>query len=133
LKEENITLKQKITELEYQNEVLLEQQRHLENEVVNIFDEEKRCYTPQLQQCVHTLLENHISTTRVGKVIEACLGMVGKKSNKLPSASTINNINIQRLVLSQKQLGEEVSAKENITLETDETSKYGTKFGVYAA
>lgn len=34
--------------------------------------------------------------------------------------------------MSQKQLSEEISKKENTTLETDETSKFGTKFGVYA-
>jgi hypothetical protein len=35
-------------------------------------------------------------------------------------------------MLSQKQLAEEFSTKENTTIETDETSKFGTKYGVYS-
>ena len=40
-------------------------------------------------------------------------------------------MNAQRLVLAQKQL-QEFRDKENTTLETDETSKYGSNFGAYA-
>lgn len=77
-------------------------------------------------------MNNHVSTTIVGPVIEACLKLVGKIPDRLPSATTINNMNIQRLVLAQNQLAESISQKENTTIETDETSKFGTQFGVYA-
>jgi hypothetical protein len=35
-------------------------------------------------------------------------------------------------MLSQKQLAKEFSTKENTTIETDETSKFGTKYSVYS-
>lgn len=96
---------------------------------MKLFDDSTLKYTPELQTCVHTLLSNHVSTTRVGPVIEACLKLVGKIPDRLPSVTTINSMNIQRLILAQKQLSEEISQKENTTVET---SKFGTKFGVYA-
>ena len=34
--------------------------------------------TTETQLCVHKLLENHVSTTRVGTVIAACLKLAGK-------------------------------------------------------
>ena len=43
----------------------------------------------------------------------------------------MNNINIQRLNLSQKQIADEFSAKENTTIETDEASKFGYKCGFF--
>ena len=43
-------------------------------------------------------------------------------------------MNIQRLILAQKQLGEEYAKKENTSLLSDETSKFGLKFeGFHAA
>ena len=42
----------------------------------------------------------------------------------LPSQSTINSLNVQRLVISQKQIGEEFNEKQNLTLLSDETTKY---------
>ena len=78
---------------------------------------------------MHVLLSNHVSTSRVVPVIEAVLKLCGKTANRLPSTSTINNFNINKLILSQKQIAEDVAPKLNTTLETDETSKYGAKYG----
>lgn len=66
------------------------------------------------------MLNNYVSTTRVGPVIETCLKLVGKIPDRLPSATTINNMNIQRLVLAQNKLAESISQKEDTTLETDQ-------------
>ena len=41
-------------------------------------------------------------------------------------------MNTQRLLLAQKQLQEEIAPALNTTLETDKTSKYGSKYGAYA-
>jgi hypothetical protein len=49
----------------------------------------------------------------------------------LPSPSTVQNLNIERLILAQKQLNESLPNTENLTIYTDETTKYGTKFGGY--
>lgn len=40
-------------------------------------------------------------------------------------------MNIERLVLAQKQLSESFPNRENLTIYTDETTKYVTKFGGY--
>ena len=90
-------------------------------------------YTPSFQKCVYNLLECNVSSTQVSRVLETVLNLVGKRANKLPSRSTINNMNIQRLALSQTQIATDFSLKQNTTLLTDETSKYGEKYGVYAA
>ena len=131
-KKENEELRKKVAILEYKLETKEEDLAFERREVVEIYDDEKKSYKPELQMCVHSLLENHVSTARVAPVIEACLKLGGKTANKLPSATTVNNMNVQRLVLAQKQLAEEVSTKEHLTIETDETSKYGTKYGVFA-
>ena len=41
-------------------------------------------------------------------------------------------MNIQRLWIARRQLAEEFASKENTTIETDETSKYGMKYGAFA-
>lgn len=132
LEEENHDLRRQIIEIVYEKEIDKEiinaEQRHL----VKLFDEHTLKYTTELQTCVHTLLSYYVSTTRIGPVIEACLKIVGKVPDILPSTTTVNNMNVQRLIISQKQLSEEISKKENTTIETDETSKFGTEFGVYA-
>lgn len=40
-------------------------------------------------------------------------------------------MNIERLMLAQKQLSESLPNRENMTIYTDETTKYVTKFGGY--
>jgi len=132
LKKENFELKRQIMTMEYEREVDQEVLNEHPNNTIHLFDEITQKYKPEVQTCVHSLLDNHVSTTRVGPVIEACLKLVGKIPDRLPSATTINNMNIQRLVLAQNQLAESISQKENTTIETDETSKFGTTFGVYA-
>ena len=57
--------------------------------------------------------------------------MINKKANKLPSRSTVLNINIKRLLLSQAQLAEELTSKQITTLYTDETTKDWTKYNGY--
>ena len=56
---------------------------------------------------------------------------MNKSANKTPRVSTIHNMNLQRLALSQKQLSEILLQHEATTLYTDETSKYGKKIGGY--
>ena len=77
------------------------------------------------------MLNENIPTNRVSPCIGHVLHFAGIEPNKLPSPTTIRTMNAQRLVLAQKQL-QEFRDKENTTLETDETSKYGSKFGAYA-
>lgn len=64
--------------------------------------------------------------------IEACLKLAGKEPDRLPSPSTVANMNIQRLCLVKKQLQDELPEKKNTTLHTDETSKVGIKYGGFS-
>ena len=50
----------------------------------------------------------------------------------LPSQETVRSINIQRLVLAQHQIAEELPTQECTTIETDKTSKFGQKYRAYA-
>ena len=120
-------LKTEIKNLKTENSDLRNQllEHQLDN-TVTVFDEDKKVFLPELQTCVYELLSNHVSSSRVSKVIEAVLKLAGKKANHLPSTTTVQKMNLQRLVLSQKQLGDLVNEK-HISLYTDETSKYGNK------
>ena len=53
--------------------------------------------------------------------------MIGKSCDKLPARTKILNMNVERLILAQKQLGEVIPDKTNLTLYTDETSKFGVR------
>lgn len=72
-----------------------------------------------------------MSSQVCSQVIESVLSLVNIKANKLPSASTVQNMNIERLVLTQIQLSESLPKRENLTIYSDEITKYGTKFGGY--
>ena len=128
--------KQEIADLQCKNDQLSEKLVEIEasnSPEVKTFDTNTKTFTPELQKCIFELLQHHVSSSHVSPVIQSCLNLVGKKANKLPSVSTVNNINIQRAWLSQKQMSEVLPSKEYTTLYTDETSKFGSKFGAYAA
>lgn len=40
-------------------------------------------------------------------------------------------MNVERLILSQQQMAENIPNKENLTIYTDETSKFGAKYSGY--
>jgi len=53
--------------------------------------------------------------------------LVNKKPNKVPSKSTVLNMNLQRLCLAHSQIAEVFSKETNTCLLSDETSKFGKK------
>lgn len=55
------------------------------------------------------------------------------RPNKLPCRTSVLNMNIQRLYLSHVHLTDTFAKDENISLLTDETSKFGCKFMGYEA
>ncbi|WAQ99795.1 hypothetical protein MAR_024168 [Mya arenaria] len=85
-------------------------------------------YSCELRTCIYSLLGLNIAASNVSSVRNTVLNLVGKKVEKLPSRTTILDMNIERLVLSQKQLNETLPNKDNMTLYTDETTKFGTKY-----
>ena len=75
------------------------------NETITVFVEDKRVFLAELQTCVYEL-SNHVSSSKVSKIIEEVLKLADKKANHLPSSSTAQNMKLQRLILSRKQLGD---------------------------
>ena len=97
--DEREKLRQDVIELQYRNGILIAEIE--ENEVVELYDQEKRCYTTETQR---------------------------KKPNRVPCTSTVREMSLQRLVIAHQQVAEELPRQENTTLETDETSKFGHKW-----
>ena len=100
-----------------------------------VFDEHSKRYLPNIKQCVYKLLTLNVSASKVGSVITltSVLKLANKKPNKVPSKSTVFNMNLQRLCLAHSHITE-VFTKETYTrLLTDETSKFGEKYMGYEA
>ena len=126
LLDENENLKQEIRIL--QNEIN-ELQADLSDKIITCDENGK--FSSDMQQCVYSFLQHHVSSTHVSSVISAVLKLAGKTASRLPSVSTVNNMNVQRLVLAQKQLGESIKKTDDTCLYTDETSKFENKYGGY--
>ena len=132
-------LRDKIDKLEYEDNLLQDKMKYLESEIVrlqadtvDIYNTKKQCFNEDLQRCVHKLLEHNVSVRQVSNVIQICFELAGKKLNHdLPSESTVRNMNLQRGVISNIQIREELPAQENLTLATDEASHYGRKYATF--
>lgn len=103
-----------------------------DNKIVSTFDKHARKYTSEVQKCVYTLLDNNVSASNVGTVINACLKLVGREAEKTPAKITVLEMNLQRLALAQMQISDKISDKD-LCLMTDETSKAGNKYMGYEA
>ena len=53
------------------------------------------------------------------------------KASAIPRNATVLNYNVERLILAKRQLGKDWSGDENISLLTEETSKFGEKYMGY--
>ena len=61
-----------------------------------VFDEHSKRYLPNIKQCVYKLLTLNVSASKVGSVITltSVLKLANKKPNKVPSKSTVFNMNL---------------------------------------
>lgn len=121
----------KTSELDYENEWLRDigdEASRLDQVIIRSHGNK---FTADLQICVYDLLRHNVSTREVAPVIETVLHLARKQASHLPCKSTVNNMNIQRLFLSQSQLIDVLPQKEHTTLYTDETSKLGDKYSGY--
>ena len=125
-------IKVKLVDVTSEKDELLSELIELKETTIPLFDLFSNSFTHDTSLCVYQLLQHHVSPNHVGPVLEACLSLTGKKANKIPSASTVNNMNIERGILAKQQLAEVITDKQNTTLHTDETSKYGDKYGAFA-
>ncbi|XP_071149165.1 uncharacterized protein [Mytilus edulis] len=137
IKEQKATLEAELAFKETEVKDLIAERDWL-SELVDInivtYNEDRKCFTPDLQQCVYGLLNCNVSCSQITPVIQHALQLSNRQANKLPSRSTVNNMNVQRLVLSHRQLSEEFKEKQNTCLLGDETSKYGHKYqGIHSS
>lgn len=102
-----------------------------DSETVSFFDKSENKYSFELRECIYDLLSLNVSASNCSKVISSVLKLVNKKVEKLPSSTTILNMNVERLILSQQQINEKLPDEDNVTIYTDETTKFGTKYSGY--
>jgi hypothetical protein len=104
-----------------------------ENKEIKLFDSDTNRYSDECLKCVFELLNQNVSVSRVGPVIETVCKLSGHTVNRLPSKTTIIDMNVQRLSLAHKQIAEAFALQENTCLLTDETSRKGSKYMGYEA
>ena len=85
-------------------------------------------YTDELKECVFALPTHNMSTSQVSRVIADVLKVAGLVALDLPCISTIQDWNIMRMLVSQKQLGDVLPQEQHLGLLSDETSTFGQKF-----
>ncbi|XP_041472634.1 uncharacterized protein LOC121421886 [Lytechinus variegatus] len=110
-------IRKEVIEMEYRIYVL---QEEVTSDTVELYDEDNKEFTPQTQRCVQSLLTENVGINHVGNVIREVLKLVDKKPNRVPSHSTIRNMNLQRLVIAQKQIAEEDLRAGDLVVEEEE-------------
>lgn len=121
--------KVEIDDLKLNNEylqTLLQDDR--KSDIIETYDEERKTYSDKCKLCIYDLLDNGVTARKIPAVVDSVLSLVDKRANRMPARSTIVEMNLERLALAQKQLGDVFSQKDNTSLLTDETSKNGDKF-----
>ncbi|KAL3864029.1 hypothetical protein ACJMK2_005741 [Sinanodonta woodiana] len=126
------TLKQTCNELETSTRYLQDLLNDTKSNELKLYDNFQKSFSPACEVTVMKLLDCNVGVRHIGNVINIVAELCGKTLiDRFPSEATVNNMNDRRLALAQKQVGEILSESINLTLYTDETSKYGTKFGGY--
>jgi len=125
LKQINKNLHTTIHSLQEENEML--QKRN----DCSFYDSDKHSFLPELHICVYELLNYNVAVHNVCNVIQSVLKSVNLTADKLPSPSTVANWSVERNLLSRKHVSS-LTDKENVTLFTDETSKYDHKYGTFS-
>ena len=110
------------------NEILTENEwlRKMVNDRLETQDENGH-FTDDVKECVFELLKHNVSYSNSPPVINAVLRLGKLQAKELPSKTTIHRWNLQRLLMAQKKLCEELPAQRNMGFLSNETSKYGQK------
>ncbi|CAC5385261.1 unnamed protein product [Mytilus coruscus] len=129
LEESVNTLKAKNKDLEEENDYV----RNLiqDNNLLELYDETSNQFTADTIECVMNLQNNNISASKIREVIRTVCSLCKRQPNRVPSATTVNRISDMKLSIATKQV-EDLSKKSNLTLYSDETSKFGKSFEVFA-
>ena len=144
LENENVELTQKVNDLEEElkqvkevNAVLLDAAILWRSKLAVERCEEltllqKGAFTSNTRKCVYDLLGCHVAHEKIPQVIKSVLDLAEIKIDRLPSSSSIANMNKEMMVISQTQLKDLASAG-NLSLQSDETPKFGECFETFIA
>ena len=119
----NEDLEQAVKKHKETNDQLMEEVYDLKSELkqvksdssnISLYDKAKNCYVPQVHKCVWNLIGKHVSYANVSHVIRIVLEMVSIKYDRLPSESTIRNMNNERTLVSQIQIAN-IASKQDTT------------------
>ena len=97
-----------------------------EETIQTVYD--RGLFTDKMKECVFKLLKYNVPTGQISSVIESVLELADRKPSDLPTKSTINEWNIIRLCLSQRQIAEEIPKTKSLGLLSDEISKFDKKY-----
>jgi len=135
--DEIIILNNEIKSLKQINKIYIQQYIHYKKKMkcfrndCSFYDSDKHLCLPELHICVYELLNYNVALHNVCNVIQSVLKSVNLTADKLPSPSTVANWSVERNLLSRKHVSS-LTDKENVTLFTDETSKYDHKYGTFS-
>ena len=91
-------------------------------------------YTDNIRACCYELLSLNVGIKRVAPIIMTVLkNLTDLSIDKLPSKSLLCNVMVECLTLAHAQLGEELSCddKNNYTIQSDGTTKFGEHYGTF--
>ena len=75
-----------------------------QQKTIEFYSSEKREFKPLIHKCVWNLLSMHVSFENISKVVVTVLKMCGMTYDRLPSESTMRNMNKDRILVSQVQV-----------------------------
>jgi len=92
----------------------------------------KYTYNSKTDLCIFELLQNHVPFDRIGNVIRSVLKLadIKIKYERVPKKDYVADVNIRSGVLSQNQISEKCTEKQDQTLYSDETRKNGNLMGL---
>ena len=100
--------------------------------VLPLYDESEGHFSAQCMQCVMNLDNLNVANHRIGPVIQEALKLTEREPNRIPSRQTIDNIINAKTAVASIHLSRVLPDKKDTTLYTDETSKFGKAYNVYA-
>ena len=102
-----------------------------DSSVLELYDHSSEKYKTETLHCVMNLTTMGVASRNVGPVIKEVCKLCGKQPDRVPSKSSVERFSDAKIIVSQKQISEVLVDQSDTSLMTDETSKYGKKYGTY--
>jgi hypothetical protein len=122
---------EELTECKEVNAILLDSVINDSSQFVSLFNSQGNCFRPKLTKCIWKLLDANVAHAQVPSVLEAVFQLGGITYDRIPSVRSIQDMDKQRLLASQKQLQTVLAEKQRTCLLTDETPKHGECYESY--